>query len=120
MKRVKIGKSSSPSIAVTLKYCDTFFSKFLGLMFSRELKPDSGIIIVEKNESRMNTAIHMMFMNYDITVLWLDKEMVIVDKVLAKKWTPFYASKKPAQYVVELHRSRFSDYSLGDKLVFAQ
>lgn len=89
-------------------------------MFSRELKPDYGLIIVEKNETRINTAIHMMFMNYDITVLWLDKKMVIIDKVLAKKWVPFYSSKKPAQYVVELHHSKFSEYSIGDELVFVQ
>ena len=89
-------------------------------MFSRELKPDYGIIIVENNETKINTAIHMMFMNYDITVLWLDNKMVIVDKVLAKKWGPFYASKKPAQYVVELHPSKFSEYSIGDELAFVQ
>lgn len=86
-------------------------------MFSRELKPDHGIIIVEKNESRINTAIHMMFMNYDITVLWLDKKMVIIDKVLAKRWVPYYGSKNPAQYVVELHQSKFSEYSIGDQLL---
>ena len=119
-KIVKLSKSSSPSTVVYVKICDTFFSKFKGLMFSRELKPDHGIIIVEKNESRMNTAIHMMFMNYDITVLWLDKNMVVIDKVLAKKWAPYYASKKPAQYVVELHQSRFSEYSIGDELVFVK
>ena len=104
--------------AVNVKYCDTFLSKFLGLMFSRELKPDFGIIIVEKHETRINTAIHMMFMNYDLAVLWLDKKMVVVDKVLAKKWVPFYASKKPAQYVVELHHSKFSKFSIGDQLIF--
>ena len=86
-------------------------------MFSRELKPDQGIIIAENNESRVNTAIHMMFMNFDITVLWLDKKMIVIDKVLAKKWAPYYASNKPAQYVVELHQSKFSEYSIGDELV---
>ena len=119
MKTVKIRKSSSPLNSVNVKYCDTFFSKFIGLMFSRELKPDFGIIIVEKKESRINTAIHMMFMNYDLAVLWLDKKMVIVDKVLAKRWVPFYASKKPAQYVVELHRSKFSEFSIGDQLILS-
>ena len=89
-------------------------------MFSRELKPEDGLILVENNESRINTSIHMMFMNYDITVLWLDKQMVIVDKVLARKWVPFYIPKKPAQYVVELHHSKFSEYSIGDKLIFFQ
>ena len=116
-KIVKLGKSSSPSTVVNLRICDTFFSKFKGLMFSRELKPDHGILIVEKNESRMNTAIHMMFMNYDITVLWLDKKMVVIDKVLAKKWALYYAPKIPAQYVVELHQSKFTEYSIGDKLI---
>ncbi len=119
-KIVKLSKSSSPFLVVNVKYCDTFFSKLKGLMFSRELKPDNGIIIVEKNESRMNTAIHMMFMNYDITALWLDKNMVIIDKVLAKRWVPYYSSKKPAQFVVELHKSKFSEYSIGDELVFVQ
>jgi uncharacterized protein len=119
LKIVKISKSTLPFTAVNVKVCDTFMSKFIGLMFSKELKPDNGIIIVEKNETRINTAIHMMFMNYDITVLWLDKNMVIVDKAQAKKWAPFYSSKKPAQYVVELHSSRFSEYSIGDKLILS-
>jgi uncharacterized membrane protein (UPF0127 family) len=86
-------------------------------MFLKELKPDHGIILVENNETRINTTIHMLFMNYDLTVLWLDKQMVIIDKVLAKKWVPIYYSKKPAQYVVELHHSKFSEYSIGDKLI---
>jgi len=58
----------------------------------------------------------MLFMATDLTVLWLDKEMVIVDKVLAKKWTPYYSPKKPAQYVIELHPSKFTDFSIGEKL----
>jgi len=117
MKIVKISKSSSLFTIVNVKYCDTFWSKFIGLMFSRELKPDYGLILVEKNETRMNTAIHMLFMKYDLTILWLDKQMVIVDKVVAKKWVPIYFPKKPAQYVVELHHSKFSEYSIGDKLI---
>ncbi len=119
-KIAKLSKSSSPSTAVTVKICDSFFSKFKGLMFSRELKADHGIIIVENNESRLNTAIHMMFMNFDITVLWLDKDLVVIDKVLAKKWAPYYAPKKPAQYVVELHQSMLSEYSIGDRLEIGQ
>jgi len=117
LKIVKIRKSSSPFTVVNVKYCDTFLSKLIGLMFSRKLKPDHGIVLVENNETRMNTSIHMMFMNYDITVLWLDKQKVIIDKVLARKWVPIYIPKKPAQYVIELHHSKFSEYSIGDKLI---
>lgn len=118
MKTVKIGKESQPFTIVYVKYCDVFLSKFIGLMFSRELKHDHGIILVENSETRINTSIHMMFMNYDITVLWLDKQLVIVDKVLARKWRPIYLPKMPAQYVVELHQSKFSEFSIGDQLIF--
>lgn len=118
MKTVEIGKISQPITKVHVKYCDTFLSKLIGLMFSRELKHDHGIILVENNEGRINTSIHMLFMNYDITVLWLDKQLVIVDKVLARKWRPVYQPKQAAQYVVELHQSKFSEFSIGDQLIF--
>ena len=85
-------------------------------MFTKKIEMDDGIIIAEKKESIALTSIHMMFMNYDITVLWLDKAMVIVDMVLAKKWKLIYVPKKPAQYVVELHPSKLSEYSIGDRL----
>lgn len=70
--------------------------------------------------SRLKTAINMMIVDHDLTVLWMDKELVVVDKILAKKWVPFYVSRYPAQYVVELHRSRFFLYSPGDRLVLIE
>jgi uncharacterized membrane protein (UPF0127 family) len=115
---VKISNASSPSPLVTVKYCDTFLSKLKGLMFSRDLDRDAGLIFVENKETRINTSIHMLFMNFDLTILWLDKHRVVVDKVLAKRWVPFYFSKHLAQYVVELHHSTFNHYSIGDNLVF--
>jgi hypothetical protein len=119
MKIVTFKNASSEDIGFRAKYCDTFFSKLIGLMFSKELPLDQGIILVEKTESRLNTSIHMLFMNYDITVLWLDKNLVIVDKVLAKRWRPFYAPIQPAQYVVELNQVCFSKFSVGDPLIFS-
>jgi len=116
MKNVVIRKVSSPDAVVTVKCCDSFFSKLMGLLFSKELGQDSGLIFIEKNETRINTAIHMLFMNFDITVLWLDKNRVVVDKVLAKKWAPMYVPKKPAQFVLELHYSKINEYSVGDQL----
>jgi uncharacterized membrane protein (UPF0127 family) len=86
-------------------------------MFKKDLRTKEGIILVESHESRLNTAIHMLLMNFDITVLWLDKNMVVVDKSIAKKWRPFYMPKKPAQYVVELHHAHFNNYAVGDKLI---
>ena len=87
-------------------------------MFTKSLPENGGILIPNKGESRINTSIHMFFMGYDITVLWLDKNRVIVDKALAKRWRPFYMSKQPAQYVVELHHDRYDDYAIGEKMAW--
>ena len=89
-------------------------------MFKKEFNPQEGIILVEDYESKINASIHMLFMNFDITVLWLNHQMVIVDKVLAKKWRPFYIPKAPAQYVVELHYSKFEEFSIGDVLTLEE
>ena len=87
----------------------------MGLMFTKEIDPNSGIIIAEKNESRARTSIHMMFMRYDIAAIWLDKDLVVVGSVLAKKWNPYYAPERRAQYVVEAHPSQLSTFSIGDQ-----
>jgi uncharacterized membrane protein (UPF0127 family) len=58
----------------------------------------------------------MMFMNYDITVLWLNNDMVVVDKALAKRWALYYGPKEPAQYILEIHPSRYDDFEIGDQL----
>jgi len=91
----------------------------MGLMFLRELKQDQGLILAQNHETRVNAAIHMMFMHFDLTILWLDKNKVVVDKVLAKKWFPFYFPKKRAKYILELHASQFSEYTIGDELFFS-
>lgn len=101
---------------MTAGVCDTFFTKFSGLMFRKKIHPYYGLLFSETTESRLNTSIHMFFMNFDITVLWLNRDYSIVDIALAKKWHPVYISKAPAQYTLELHVDRFSDYSIGDQL----
>ncbi|MFU8827626.1 MAG: DUF192 domain-containing protein [Brevefilum sp.] len=119
MKIVNLRNASSDSPSFHVKYCDTFFSKLIGLMFSNELEPDHGLILVEKKESKANTAIHMLFVNYDITALWLDRNLVVVDKALAKRWRPAYVPKIPAQYVVELHRDHYPSFNIGDQLILS-
>ena len=116
MKTLKLYPASSPDRVVHVQRCDSFFSRLRGLMFTSELPADGGILLADKAESRSNSAIHMFFMGYDITVLWLDKNWVIVDKALAKRWRPFYMPRQPAQYVVELHRDRYDDYVIGEKM----
>ena len=86
-------------------------------MFRKKIDPYFGLIFEETSETRIATSIHMFFMFFNISVLWLDKNFVVVDKVVAKKWHPIYISKYPAKYTVELHSERYLDFSIGDQLL---
>lgn len=96
--------------------CDTFFSKFKGLMFTKEVNVTGGILIDEKVESKLNTAIHMLFMNYDIAAIWLNKSYKVVDLTLAKKWHMVYSPSFKAKFVLEIHSSRLNQFHRGDQL----
>ena len=97
-------------------YCDSFVSKLRGLMFRPRLDPDDGLLLVEKRNSRVDTSIHMFFVPFDIAVFWLNSDLVVVDKVIARSWRPVYIPKADAQYTLEIHPSRFGDYEIGDKV----
>jgi len=101
-----------------LKYCDTFLTQLRGLMFRSRLSRDEGLVLVGKRDSRLESSIHMFFVSFDLTVLWLNTEMKVVDKVLAKSWKPMYFSKQPAKYVVEIHPERWGDFDIGDEVSF--
>ena len=109
-----LNSAAQPRIRAT--YCSSFFCKFKGLMFKRCLPENEGILLVEKKESIIDTSIHMFFMFFDIATIWINAENIVVDVQLAKKWHPFYASKKPAQYVLECHSSQLSKFKIGDQV----
>ncbi len=97
-------------------YADSFTSKLRGLMFRPRLDLNDGLLLVETQDSRLNAAIHMFFVPFDLAVFWIDSEMRVVDKVIAKSWKPFYMPKTAARYTLEIHPDRFTDYAIGDKV----
>jgi hypothetical protein len=44
--------------------------------------------------------------------------MQIVDKVLARRWRPFYVPARPARYVVEVHPDLLGLYETGEEIEF--
>jgi len=80
------------------EFCRTLFSNFRGLMFSKR----RNLVLVLKEESRINAAIHMFFVFFSIDVYWLDKNYNLVD--YRKKVMPFSVAmpKKKAKYIVEI------------------
>lgn len=99
-------------------FCDSFLCRLRGLMFRARLDPDEGLLLVERKDSRLDTSIHMLFVPFDLAVFWINSDMTVVDKVIAKSWRPAYAPKSPARYTLEAHPSRFGEYEIGDKVEF--
>lgn len=87
-------------------------------MFRPEISDHEGICLITNPPGVINSSIHMFFMRFDIAVIWLDVSMQVIDKTLAKKWTPYYAPHKAAKYILELHPSRLTDFYPGDKVQF--
>jgi len=101
-----------------VKYCDTFLTQLRGLTFRSHLSRDEGLILVGMSDSRLNSSIHMLFVSFNLSVIWINSAMKVVDKVLAKSWRPAYFSKQPARYVLEIHPERCGDFEIGDVVQF--
>lgn len=101
-----------------LKWCDSFGSKLRGFTWRRQLGPDDGLVLVEKSDSRVTAAIHMLFVFFDLGVIWVNDAGEVVDTALAKPWRLSYAPQAPARYVIELHPGLLADVNIGDHLQF--
>jgi uncharacterized membrane protein (UPF0127 family) len=104
--------------ALLIKYCDTFLSQLRGLTFRTHLARDEGLILVGRRDSRIDSSIHMLFVPFDLLVVWINSSMQVVDKVIAKSWRPAYFSKQPAKYVLEVHPERWGNFEIGDRVEF--
>ena len=101
-----------------IKYCDTFLTQLRGLTLRPELSLEEGLLLVGTRDSRIDSSIHMLFVSFDLTVVWINSDMQVVDKIVAKSWRPAYFSKQPARYVLEIHPDRWGDYEIGDTVQF--
>jgi uncharacterized membrane protein (UPF0127 family) len=101
-----------------VRYCDTFFTQLRGLTFHPRLSRDEGLILVGKRDSRLDSSIHMLFVQFELAVIWINGEMKVVDKVLARPWRPAYFSKQPARFVLEIHPDRWDDFQIDDSVQF--
>ena len=76
--------------------------------------------MVQRRESKSDASIHMFFVGMDLGVVWLNSSRIVVDKIIAKSWKPFYTPQQPASYVLEIHPDRLPEFELGDELSFEE
>ena len=99
-----------------IKYCDTFLTQLRGFTLRQSLTREEGLVLVGRRDSRIDSSIHMFFVSFDLSVIWINSDMQIVDKVLAKSWKPAYFSKQPAKYVMEIHPDRWDELQVEDRV----
>jgi len=99
-----------------VKFCNSVFSRFGGLMFSR--KQDIALIFNFSKESKI--SLHMFFVFYPIDVLFLDKNKIVVDTKENFKPFTLYTSKEKAVYAIELPTGAISKSKtkIGDRIRF--
>ncbi len=94
-------------IAKSVKYCQDLGSKIMGLMFVSS--PGNGAFLPDVKD------IHMNFVRFNLDVVWLDKDNIVVKKTLARPWRLYYGPTN-AVHVLELPQGKGSTIKVGDKL----
>lgn len=106
------------AIPARVRLCDSFLCRLRGLMFRRSLARQEGVLLAIGRDSRADSSIHMFFVPFDLAVFWINSNMEVVDKVLARPWRPAYFPGAAARYTLELHGERIGDYDIGDRVRF--
>ena len=119
MKNISVVNQSRPlKNSLQAGYCHSFLCKLRGLSFRKTLPTDWGLLLVESRDSRIDTAIHMFFMFFDIGVVWVNEAGKVVDKCFAKKWVTMKAPEEPARYTLEIVPERLDEFQIGDQIRF--
>jgi uncharacterized membrane protein (UPF0127 family) len=90
---------------------DTFISRFLGYMFQK--KPHYEAILIKPCNS-----IHTFFMKFDIDVLFLNKNMEVIQKIECLPKGKVIMPVKDAMMVIEAKTGMFDDVKQGEKISF--
>ena len=98
------------------KVADTIFSRGLGLMFSKKVNFNYGLIFDLERETRIGASIHMCFVFFPINIVFLDSKRRVVDIKLGLKPFRTITPKEKCRYVIELP-IKFGKklYSIGNK-----
>ncbi len=114
---VLINKSKGTNLG-KFDLADSFMSRFLGLMFQKDI--ERGLILkIPSSRSRHGSAIHMFFMRFPLDIVFTNADKKVVDMVSIDPWK-MYTPKTPAKYVIEMEKGSINKFKLeiGDELDF--
>ncbi len=117
MRRVQVlNRNRALLQPLEVEYCASFLCKLRGLSWQRHLAPERGLLMAEPAESRLNSAIHMLGMAFDLSIIWLDNDLRVVDVRPARRWRSFLTPRKAARYVIECRLERLEEFQIGDQI----
>ena len=118
MSKISLENLTHPlNASLSLDECNNFISQFRGLMFRKLLPESEGLYFPGTHDSKVDTSIHMFFMNFDIAVIWLDAKLQVDDVQKAMRWPPLYFPRVAARHFLEIHPARITEFHIGDQLV---
>jgi uncharacterized membrane protein (UPF0127 family) len=118
-KRVKLVRRATGEVLIeSALWCESSLCRLRGFQFSKSPKPGEGLLLVMPKESVVDTSIHMFFVFFPIAAVWINNQGQVTSAQLAKPWRPYYASPKPARYVLETTPDFLDQISVGDEVDF--
>lgn len=106
-----ICRSKNINLGKNVKIAKTFWERFLGLMFSKDLVGFDGLLITHCN------SIHTFFMNYSLDVVFMDKNFNIVKIIRNLKPRRMTGLYFKASQVLELKAGTLDkNITAGDKV----
>lgn len=101
-------------------YCESFLCKLRGLSLRRSLTYESGLLLIGQKDSRLDAAIHMVGVFFDLGIVWINDHNRVVDRRLARAWVSVQMPSQPARFVLEIAPERLDDFHIGDEVSFEE
>ncbi len=106
-------KTKRLELPFEIERADTFFSRFLGLMFKKDIPSNRFLLLYPGN------MIHTCFMNFSIDAAFISKDMKIIAVIEDMKPWRFSKMYRGAYYVLESKSSSMKNFlSPQDELSF--
>jgi len=89
-------------------------------MFQKSIPENDGLLLENNNKSRIDSAIHMIFMNFNLAVIWINEQYQVNQVKPAVIGALRVMPEEPAKYTLETHPANKRTFSKGDKLYFEE
>ena len=114
--KILYNKNSDKKIA-KIKIANSFFKRFLGLMFKSRCDYPLLFEIPQNIKIKERSSIHSFFMKFELALVFIDENHLIYEISDLKPWK-YYVPKKGAKYIIEFDKKEFENYDLkiGDEI----